>query len=259
MPIDFHDQTQRFTYTKRTADETWTQWIQQHFNLHGKRVLDLGCGGGIYTRALATLGASEVTGMDFSAEMLQGAAHSTDLTNICFLQGNATDTGLPTNSVDFILERAVIHHLDDLYVAFEEAYRILAPGGAILLQDRTAADCLLPGSVEHPRGYFFEKFPALATKELARRPVSGDVLHSLERAGFSGIQETQLWETRRIYNNWSEFADDLLARTGRSILHELTDTELQDLIQFIESICAPTANSPIIEKDRWTLWSAIKQ
>jgi hypothetical protein len=49
------------------------------------------------------------------------------------------------------------------------------------------------------------------------------------------------------------------ARTGRSILHELTDTELQELTQFIESIYASTANSPIIEKDRWTLWSAIKQ
>ena len=40
-------------------------WIRQHAELSGKRVLDIGCGGGILTEAMAAAGA-EVTGIDMA-------------------------------------------------------------------------------------------------------------------------------------------------------------------------------------------------
>jgi hypothetical protein len=43
-------------------------------------------------------------------------------------------------------------------------------------------------------------------------------------------------------------------RTGRSILHALDDGELRTLIDFIRSGIGPP---PIVEKDRWTIWSAV--
>ena len=48
---------------------------------------------------------------------------------------------------------------------------------------------------------------------------------------------------------------DLAARTGRSILHELSDPEIEDLIAYIDERVSTVG--PIVEKDRWTLWSAI--
>lgn len=54
-------------------------------------------------------------------------------------------------------------------------------------------------------------------------------------AGFQNIVEKTIWETRRLYSGFAELAEDLRSRTGRSILHELNDDELEDLIQFIGS------------------------
>jgi 2-polyprenyl-6-hydroxyphenyl methylase/3-demethylubiquinone-9 3-methyltransferase len=47
-------------------------WIDRHAGLAGKRVLDVGCGGGILTEAMAARGAS-VSGIDLSEKALQVA------------------------------------------------------------------------------------------------------------------------------------------------------------------------------------------
>jgi len=47
-------------------------WIDRHAHLAGKTVLDVGCGGGILSEAMAGLGA-EVTGIDLSDQALQVA------------------------------------------------------------------------------------------------------------------------------------------------------------------------------------------
>ena len=59
----------------------------------------------------------------------------------------------------------------------------------------------------------------------------------------------------RQHGNKQQLARDLAGRTGRSILHDLDDKEIEALIAYIEARLP--ASSPIIEKDRWTLWSAV--
>ena len=67
------------------------------------------------------------------------------------------------------------------------------------------------------------------------------------------MRSQTLWEVRRTYATVEELERDLAARTGRSILHALDDGELQALITYIrDRIGSP----PIVEKDRWTIWSA---
>src|SRR5579884_1774981 len=124
MPIDFHEKRNRQSYALREADRSWREAIQEMVNVSGLNVLDIGCGGGIYSRALAEMGAAHVTGVDFSEEML-GAAHEQSQTysQVEFVVGNALETGLPGEEYDLILERALIHHLalSDLEDAFREA------------------------------------------------------------------------------------------------------------------------------------------
>jgi hypothetical protein len=50
--------------------------------------------------------------------------------------------------------------------------------------------------------------------------------------------------------------EDLQERTGRSILHDLDNNELDMLINHIDQSISITED--IIEKDRWTIWRAIK-
>ena len=104
MPIDFHDEKNRHSYAQREADRSWREAIQELVHVTGRAVLDIGCGGGIYSRALAEMGAAHVTGVDFSQEMLAAATeYSRDYPQIRFVAGNALDTGLPGEEYDLIL------------------------------------------------------------------------------------------------------------------------------------------------------------
>jgi ubiquinone/menaquinone biosynthesis C-methylase UbiE len=257
VPINFHEKPNQNTYSSRKADPTWIETVGKEIDIRVKRVLDIGCGGGIYTRALADMGAAYVTGLDFSRELLAAAGRALEgYPQIRFVHGNAYETGMEAEAYDMVLERAVIHHLDQLPAAFAECFRVLHPGGFCLIQDRTPEDCLLPGSGTHIRGFFFEKFPELAEKEICRRYSSAAVQSALKEAGFSSVKEISLWEVRKRYSDISGLRHDLLERTGRSILHELNDSELAELADHIESRL--TDAGEITEQDCWTIWLSVK-
>lgn len=257
MSINFHEEQNKLSYTTRLADQSWIDFIKNHIDVKGKMVVDIGCGGGIYSKALAMLGA-KVTAVDFSEEMLKGATENCkELENIAFLQGNAYHTNLASSNFDIILERALIHHLNDLDACFKEANRLLKKNGLFIIQDRTPEDCLLPGDHHHIRGYFFEQYPKLASIETSRRYPSQKVMKALASNGFYITTAEKLWETRQTYHHFEQLRNDLLKRTGRSILHELTNDEISMLIQTIQSKL--NHQTPIIEKDRWTIWIAIKK
>src|SRR6266852_5059525 len=220
MQIDFHRQENRYTYATRQADSSWMIMVNTIVAVGGRRVLDIGCGEGIYTKALADMGAASVTGLDSYREMLQRARENCGgYTNIDFVPGSALGTGLLAERYDLILQRALIHRLaqNDLRTCFVEAFRLLRPGGVLIVQDQTPEDYLLPGSKTHIRGYFFSRYP-----------------------------------------NLEALTDDLLARTGNSILHELTDAELQDLVTYITYVqeqLQHADDAEIVERDCWTIWS----
>jgi len=266
MSIDFHAQENRYTYATRRADSSWMTLVNSIVAVNGKRALEIGCGGGIYTKALADMGAASVTGLDYSREMLQAARENcSGYANIDFVLGSALGTGLLAERYDLVLQRAIIHHLtqNDLRTCFVEAFRLLRSGGILIVQDRTLEDCMLPGSKTHIRGYFFSRYPRLANLEVTctRRPRSELVLQMLRQVGFQSVEERKLWETHAVYSNLEALSEDLLARTGYSILHALTDAELQDLvthITYVQEQLQNAGDAEIVEQDCWTIWSAAK-
>ncbi len=257
MPINFHNVENRFSYSNRQVDPEWIKNILAIANPQGKQVLDIGCGGGLYTRVWAQLGASNVLGIDFSEVMIQTARDlSANIPNISFSVGDATLTGLDDKLADIIFERALIHHVSDISSCLNEAFRLLKTGGIYIVQDRTPDDIVPPASEEHIRGYFFEKFPHLLEFEHKRRPHLNKVKEELIKSGFSDIRTFSFWETRKIYPSMADLTTDLRERKGRSILHEINDIQLENLITYISS--SIRSKETIIEKDRWTIWTALK-
>jgi ubiquinone/menaquinone biosynthesis C-methylase UbiE len=258
MPINFHDGKNRASYASREADAAWMSKISELVEVTGKHVLDIGCGGGIYTKALAAMGAEHVTGVDYSDQILRSAKDNCrSYENAAFMMGNALHVPLPDQYAGLILERALIHHIRNLDDCFREVYRLLEENGTAIIQDRTPEDCLLEGSETHLRGYFFSCYPELTQAETARRHSGERVQASLRAAGFRDIEEHSFWETRMIYPNTGAMTADLLNRTGRSILHEIDDSQLEGLVQYMKEQIG-SDDRPIIEQDRWTIWRAVK-
>ncbi|MDO7267007.1 class I SAM-dependent methyltransferase [Shouchella clausii] len=72
--MDFHDKRNQNSYSGRTADSKWLTTIAHQLpRKHIDTAADIGCGGGIYTRALAMIGIPHVIGIDSSAQMLADA------------------------------------------------------------------------------------------------------------------------------------------------------------------------------------------
>ena len=256
VPIDFHDTANRRTYSGREADDSWRTAITGLVDPAGAAVVDVGCGGGTYTRAWHELGAASVTGVDFSEPILDEAraAHG-HLPGVGFRLGEAAATGLHDSSADVVFERALVHHVPDLAAVVGEAARVLRPGGVYLIQDRTPEDVAEPGSPDHPRGWLFEVFPRLLEVENARRPSVSTVADAMTAGGLGGVSSTSVWEVRRRYADREGYLAEIAERTGRSILHELDDGELDHLVAELR---ARLPEGPVVERDRWTLWTAVR-
>jgi ubiquinone/menaquinone biosynthesis C-methylase UbiE len=102
-------------------------------DVSGRRVLDLGCGEGAYSRALAGRGA-QVTGIDGSDRLVEVArmrAAAAGLT-IDYLCANASALdGLAPGGFDLIVASMVMMNVEDYDGAIRESYRVLAPGGSL--------------------------------------------------------------------------------------------------------------------------------
>jgi ubiquinone/menaquinone biosynthesis C-methylase UbiE len=101
----------------------------------GDRALDLGCGNGASSRALAAALAPEgsLVALDLSPAMVEQARQSLDdsLTDVTFLVGDASDPDLPAGSFDVVISSLVVFFLPDPAAALSRWVRLLRPGGRI--------------------------------------------------------------------------------------------------------------------------------
>jgi len=104
------------------------------------RIADLGAGDGTLSRLLARQ-AESVHCVDNSPRMVQvgrALAKKEHLRNLTYILGNIEKVPLPDRSIDLALLSQALHHAENPRQALSEAFRILKPGGRLLILDLRA-------------------------------------------------------------------------------------------------------------------------
>jgi demethylmenaquinone methyltransferase / 2-methoxy-6-polyprenyl-1,4-benzoquinol methylase len=91
--------------------------------------LDLCCGTGDLSLALAQRTEASVVGLDFSRPMLDHAHAKANRTRIAFVQGDASGVPFPDAAFDAVTIAFGLRNLASVERGVAEIYRLLAPGG----------------------------------------------------------------------------------------------------------------------------------
>jgi ubiquinone/menaquinone biosynthesis C-methylase UbiE len=140
----------------------------------GKRCLDVGCGGGRYSLAMARMGAKSVVGVDVSESGLKDAAMRGErigYSNVTFKQATALELPFADAEFDFVCCSGVLHHTRSVEKGLHEIHRVLKPGGSMYLLLYGA------GGVFWPLNYLLRPFAALVGQD--------DLDVAVENAGYA--------------------------------------------------------------------------
>jgi ubiquinone/menaquinone biosynthesis C-methylase UbiE len=200
---EFARQADTFAASAAITDEQLTSRLVEAFgSAAGGTILDVACGPGIVTAALATR-AREVVAFDLTPEMLRKAEQRcarAGLTNVEFRQGGAADLPFADAAFDGVVTRLAVHHFSEPRRVLNEMFRVLRAGGTLVVADvvssEDAEEAALQNAIE-----------MLRDPSHVRMLPSSELLSALEAAGFA-IEAQTTWDKSREFEEWVGIVND---------------------------------------------------
>ena len=150
----------------------------------GEVVLDLGSGAGLdmFHAARKVGDTGRVIGVDMTPAMIEKAKHGAEqlgLENVEFRLGDIEDLPVEDSSIDVIISNCVINLAPDKGQVFREAYRVLRPGGRVMVSD-IVLEANLPEKVRDEIANY--------TGCLGGAILEEEYLQHIRDAGFEGVE-----------------------------------------------------------------------
>ena len=149
--------------------------------LHGKKVLDCGCGTGFFSVLLAKMGA-EVSSFDISPKSVELTKHRATLNGVAekiqpkVLSFETLD--FPDGYFDLVVGKNILHHIPDISNAGQQIHRVLKKGGQALFYELSASNPLLIFFRNHIIGKI-RLVPKLGTPD--EHPLTKDEIEALAK------------------------------------------------------------------------------
>lgn len=146
MAQNIYDQPEFFTGYSRLPRSVhglagapeWPRLRAMLPDLHGKRVVDLGCGFGWFCRWARENGAAQVLGLDLSERMLDRARSLTKDEAVAYARADLAALSLPEGAYDLAVSSLAFHYVEDAGRLYDVIHQALVPGGSLVF------------STEHP-------------------------------------------------------------------------------------------------------------
>jgi len=164
-------------------------------NIKGKKILEIGCGGGQCSIALSKKGAN-CTGLDISEEQLKFARKLSikENQNIIFIKKDIqTLKGIKSNTYDVVFSAFAIQYVPNLSMIFREVYRVLKKDGVFVFSfDHPFYSIISPSTLKITQSYnTLKRFEETTTgvdgtkkKFIAYSRKISDTFNSLVNSGF---------------------------------------------------------------------------
>ena len=228
---DFGARAARYDELRPTDDNWWELFRALVYagDLRGRRVLDVGCGTGALSVALAD--EARVWAVDSSPEMLDVARVRAGGDRVGWRVSDATALPFRDGWFDRAVMRLVVH-LIDRPRAFAEVLRALTPEGRLVIATFDPA--------HFDRYWLNALFPSLERIDRARFPTPERLERELRAAGFGNVELTRLSQTGEIsredalekvrgkHISTFDLIDDAEYETGL----ELAERELGDPVRY---------------------------
>jgi ubiquinone/menaquinone biosynthesis C-methylase UbiE len=211
------------------------------------RLIDIACGPGVVTAALAPKAAS-VVAFDATAPMLDKArarCAKAGVRNVEFKSGDAENLPFADAEFDGAVTRAAVHHFAEPQRAFDEMFRVLRPGGAIVV-----ADVISSEDAEESR--LHNAIERLRDPSHVRMLPASELDACVRRAGFRNL-ETATWDMDRELDEWLAIVSDpVRVEPLRIVVRALADAGRS------AGIGLSIKDSRIVFFHRWRLLKATK-
>jgi len=192
----------------------------------GETILDLGSGAGFdcFLAANKVGRNGKVIGVDMTPEMIEKARQNAEkgkCDNVEFRLGEIENIPAADNSVDVVISNCVINLSPDKKRVFQEAYRVLKPGGRLMISDIVLTRDL-PSAVKES----VEAYVGCVAGAIKR----DEYLQAIRQAGFREVQtiDETPFPTEHIANDPT--AKETIEKSG------LRRDEIEDLTNSILSI-----------------------